>query len=161
MSYTKKDIINKAFTEIGLANYVFDLQPEQLQDALESLDLMMADWSGNGINIGYPLSSSSGSTGLNTELTVPDTALRAIYTNLAKEIAPHYGKVLSEDTKAVASRSYKSLSRKSVTMGKMQLDKLPKGAGNKAWRYFDRNEFINKDSSAIKIVTGGNTNLGE
>ena len=30
MAYTKRDIVEQAFEEIGLASYVFDLQPQQL-----------------------------------------------------------------------------------------------------------------------------------
>jgi hypothetical protein len=54
MGYTKRQFISAAFEEIGLASYVFDLQPEQLQSALRRLDAMMADWNAKGIRLGYP-----------------------------------------------------------------------------------------------------------
>ena len=161
MSYSKKDIINLAFEEIGLAGYIFDLQPEQLQSALSRLDLMMADWSGKGINIGYPISSSRDSNSINEEIIVPDTALEAIYTNLAKKIAPQYGKTLSAESKSSANRSYKNLVRENTTINTMQLDNLPQGAGNKSHRYLNRDQFINKDPSVLKIADDGNLNLGE
>ena len=34
MGYSKRQFVAAAFEEIGLASYVFDLQPEQLQSAL-------------------------------------------------------------------------------------------------------------------------------
>ena len=55
MAYTKRDIVNQAFGEIGMADYVFDLQPQQLDSALRQLDMMMATWNGKGIRIGYPI----------------------------------------------------------------------------------------------------------
>lgn len=155
MSYTKKDIINLAFEEIGLAGYIFDLQAEQLQSALSRLDLMMAEWSSEGINIGYTLSSN-----INDEVNTPDTSIKAMYSNLAKIIAPLYGKTLSDDTKNNANKSYKNLVRKSITINSMQLNNLPKGAGNKA-RYLNQNQFINQDPSVLKIADDGNLNLGE
>ena len=57
MSWTKRQFINAALEEIGLASYVFDIQPEELESALRRLDAMMADWNAKGIRIGYPLSS--------------------------------------------------------------------------------------------------------
>jgi hypothetical protein len=44
MGYKKRQFISAAFEEIGLASYVFDLQPEQLESALRRLDAMIADF---------------------------------------------------------------------------------------------------------------------
>ena len=44
MSYTKRQIINQAMTEIGLGSYSLDAQPEDLQDALFKLNAMLAEW---------------------------------------------------------------------------------------------------------------------
>ena len=55
MGWTKRQFIEQAFEEIGLAAYVFDLTPEQLQSALRRLDAMMAGWNTNGIRIGWPM----------------------------------------------------------------------------------------------------------
>jgi len=51
MAYTKRDIVNRAFEEIGLAAYVYDLAPQQLEGALQRLDAMMATWNGKGIRL--------------------------------------------------------------------------------------------------------------
>ena len=42
MGWTKQQLVEQAFEEIGMANYVFDLQVEQLQSAMYQLDAMMA-----------------------------------------------------------------------------------------------------------------------
>ena len=51
MGYTKRQIIEAACEEIGLANYAFDMQPEQLQAMMRRLDAMMAEWNAKGIRL--------------------------------------------------------------------------------------------------------------
>ena len=75
MAYTKRDIVEQAFEEIGLASYVFDLQPQQLESALRRLDAMMATWNAKGIRLGYPLPSSPADSDLDQEVGVPDNAI--------------------------------------------------------------------------------------
>ena len=58
MAYTKRQFVEAALTEIGLASYVFDLQPEQLEYARRRLDAMMADLNGKGLRLSYPIPSS-------------------------------------------------------------------------------------------------------
>lgn len=55
MGWTKRQFVTQAFEEIGLASYVFDLTPEQLDSALRRLDTMIASWNALGIRLGYPL----------------------------------------------------------------------------------------------------------
>jgi len=136
MAYTKRDIVNQAFEEIGLASYVFDLQPQQLEGALRRLDAMMATWNGKGIRLGYPLPSSPADSDLDQATGVPDSALEAMVLNLAVRIAPGFGKAVSPDTKASAKNAYNQIIAQSAKPVEMQLDNMaiPAGAGNKHWR---------------------------
>jgi hypothetical protein len=60
MSYTKRQFVDAAFEEIGLASYVFDLTTEELLPRLvRRLDAMMAQWNAKGIRLGYPLPTSA------------------------------------------------------------------------------------------------------
>lgn len=133
MGYTKREIIDQAFEEIGLASYTFDLQPEQLESALRRLDGMMAVWNGKGIRLGYPLPSSPSESDLADDVNVPDRAIEAMVTNLAIRLAPSLGKSLSPDTKLVARQSYAQLVSKSSSPIEMQIDasSVPAGAGGK------------------------------
>jgi hypothetical protein len=88
MSYKKRQFISAAFEEIGLASYVFDLQPEQLQSALRRLDAMMADWNAKGIRLGYPLPSSPQDSDLDEDTLVPDSAYEAIICSLGHQAGP-------------------------------------------------------------------------
>lgn len=142
MGYSKRQFVNAAFEEIGLASYVFDLQPEQLQSALRRLDAMMADWNGKGIRLGYPIPGSPQYSDLDEPSEVPDSANEAIITNLAIRIAPGYGKVVMPETKAVAKDSYNTLLQRATAPYPQQLPStMPSGAGNKPWRVYD-NPFI-------------------
>jgi hypothetical protein len=142
MGYSKRQFVAAAFEEIGLASYVFDLQPEQLQSAMRRIDAMMADWNGKGIRLGYPLPGSPQDSDLDEPTLVPDSANQAIITNLAIRIAPGYGKVLMPETKAVAKDSYNTLLQRATAPIPQQLPStMPAGAGNKPWRVYD-NPFI-------------------
>jgi len=135
MGYSKRQFITEAFEEIGLASYVFDLQPEQLQSALRRLDAMMAEWNGKGVRLGYPLPGSPQDSDLDEPSQVPDSANQAIVTNLAIRIAPSYGKAVMMETKVAAKESYNTvLSRLSVPMEQQLPGSMPAGAGNKPWR---------------------------
>jgi hypothetical protein len=142
MGYSKRQFVYAALEEIGLASYVFDLQPEQLQSALRRLDAMMGDWNGLGIRLGYPLPGSPQDSDLDEPSLVPDNANEAIITNLAIRLAPSYGKTVSPDTKVVGKNAYNVLLSRAALPFEQQLPStMPAGAGNKPWRVYD-NPFI-------------------
>ena len=150
MGYTKREIIDLAFQEIGLAAYVFDLQPQQIEGALRRLDTMMATWNGKGIRLGYPLPSSPGNSDPDQDCDVPDDAFEAMGLNLAVRIAPGYGKTVSPDTKSVAKTAYNQLMAQSAKPIEMQLDRfsIPAGAGNKTWRE-SRDPFLLQEADPL------------
>lgn len=134
MSWTKRQFVEAAFEEIGLAAYVYDLQPEQMNGALRRLDTLMATWNAKGIRLGYPLPSTAGSSDLDQFTDVPDSANEAIILNLAIRLAPAFGKSVSMDTKMAAKQAYKGLASIAAFPQERQFPKsLPRGAGNKPW----------------------------
>lgn len=142
MGYSKRQFVTAALEEIGLASYVFDLQPEQLESALRRLDAMLAEWNGKGIRLGYPLPGSPQDSDLDEPSNVPDSANEAIITNLAIRIAPSYGKQLMTETKTTAKNSYNTLLQRATMPMEQQLPgTMPLGAGNKPWRTYD-NPFV-------------------
>lgn len=142
MGYTKRQFVSAAFEEIGLASYVFDLQPEQLQSALRRLDAMMADWNAKGIRLGYPLPSSPQDSDLDEETFVPDSAYEAIICSLGIRLAPSYGKQVMIETKTTAKQGYDILLQRATFPLEQQLPStMPAGAGNKPWRVYD-NPFV-------------------
>ena len=150
MSWTKRQFIEQAFEELGLASYVFDLTPEQLESARRRLDAMMAGWNANGIRIGYPIPSSPDDGDIDDDSGVPDFANEAIYTNLAARLAPTLGKVLAPETKQFADMSYNSLMNQTVMPipeYKMPIT-MPRGSGTKPWRNFN-NPFVYKENEPV------------
>jgi len=144
MAWTKREFIEAAFDELTLADYVFDLSPEDLQSVLKKLDAMMATWNGLGIRIGYPLPSSPSTSDIDASTNVPDSANEAIYTNLAMRVGPSFGKVVSNETKVTAKQGFNLLLSRSAQPPQMQLPgTLPAGAGN-IWGRVMWSPFVNK-----------------
>jgi hypothetical protein len=134
MGYSKRQFVEASLEEIGLASYVFDLSPQQVESAVRRLDAQMASWNALGIRVGYPLPGSPQDTGLDDETNVPDAAYEAIITNLGIKLAPSYGKTVSPDTKATAKRTYDTLLSRAAMPMEMQLPaSMPRGAGAKAY----------------------------
>ena len=156
MAYTKRDIVEQAFEEIGLASYVFDMQPQQLDSALRRLDAMMATWNAKGIRLGYPLPSSPADSDLDQDTGVPDNAIEAMILNLAVRVAPGFGKTVSPDTKGNAKRAYNELLANSAMPLEMQLgnETIPSGAGNKGWRYYN-NPFLRAPQDPLQVGSDG------
>ncbi|MFN6251735.1 MAG: packaged DNA stabilization gp4 family protein [Acetobacteraceae bacterium] len=138
MSYTKRQFVEEAFAELGMASYTFDLSPQQLDACLRRLDTMMATWNARGIRLGYPLPSNPQDSDLDTDTQVPDSANEAIITNLAIRLAPQYGKTVSLDTRTTAKQAYDTLLARAAFPIEQQFPRtLPMGAGQKPWRYDD------------------------
>lgn len=154
MGWTKRQFVTQAFEEIGLAAYVFDLTPEQLQSALRRLDAMMAGWNALGIRLGYPIPSNPNGSDLDEDSGVPDSANEAIYTNLALKIAPGFGKTPSTDTKAAAKAGYDLLLSRAAMPAEQQLPgSMPSGAGNK--QYGPDRPFVNRPVDPIAAGPDG------
>ena len=157
MGWTKRDFIAQAYEEIGLAQSVFDLSPEQLQSALRKLDAMMATWNARGLRLGYPLPSSPGDSELTTDTEVPDRANEAIYTNLAIRLASAVGRPVSDDLKRTAKQAYDALVyvKASDTPARQMPSGMPAGAGHKR---VDQ-PFLDPPEDAIDVGADGELDL--
>ena len=131
MSYTKRQFIEEAYGELGMASYVFDLEPETIHRALRRLDAMMAEWNGRGIRLGYPLPDSPDDSDLDELAQVPDRANQAVILNLAVRLAPGHGKTPSPQTLAAAKGALDGLMARAAIPSEVQITGLPRGAGAK------------------------------
>lgn len=131
MPQTKQFFIEKAFNEIGLAAYVFDLQPEDWASALSTANGMIGEWMGNGILIGdWPIPDTPDDDTINTVVSVPFTNWRAIWTNLGIALAPNVGKSPEGPTIALARLSYRMLLNKRLVIPEMKRPStMPIGQG--------------------------------
>ena len=155
MGYSKRQFIEAAFAEIGMAGYVFDLQPQDFEQALRRLDAMMAEWNAKGIRLGYPLPSSPQFSDINAESEVPDSANEAIFTNLGMRLAAGYGKAVMPQTMMVAKQAYNTLLARATFPVQQQLPgTMPAGAGTKPWRVYD-NPFIRPPVDPVQVGPDG------
>lgn len=155
MSWTKRQYVEQAFSEIGLATYVFDLEPEQLQTALRQLDSMMGAWNAKGIRLGWPMPSSPQGSDLDEETSMPDSANEAIYLGLALRIAPGFGKTVAQQTAFFAKQAYDQLlSLASMPLERQLPQTMPAGAGNKPWRNND-SPFVNPPVDPLQVGPDG------
>lgn len=124
---TKRDLIASALGELGLADYIFDATPEELQDALKRLNGLAAQWDGIGIRVGYNFGSD-----IDAEAGIPDTNEECFYTNLAIRMAPTFGKAVSADTKVAAKVALNAMmvSRRSLPECPFP-GTMPIGTGNR------------------------------
>lgn len=155
MGWTKRQFVEQAFSEIGLAGYVFDLQPEQLQTVLRQLDSMMATWNGKGIKVGYPLSTTPGGSDLDEETSVSMENNEAIYLNLAIRIASSFGKTPSPETKSSAKMAFDAIALIAAIPAEQQFPgTTPAGAGNKPWRRYDDSFLRRPDTHPLDTQEG-------
>lgn len=151
MSYTKGELVQHALDEIGIANYAFDLTTDQLDRALARLDAMMGEWGGRRIRLGYPIAANPKVIEANTQSNVPDWAVEAVITNLAIRLAPSFGKSVSPDTRATATRGMNTLLARAARPSPARLGPMIAGAGNKSASPFipadDDNKVTNPEES--------------
>jgi len=137
LSWTKKQFIEAALNEIGIASSSFDIQPDEYEAGLRRLDALMGDWNARGIRIGYPLSATQSGSNLEDQTSVPDSAYEAIIANLGMKLASSYGREVPREVKVSAKRGYLTLASRAGVFNpatRQIPDNMPLGAGNRPHR---------------------------
>lgn len=136
MSWTKGELVDEAFSCLALNGFIYNLDPEMRQMGVRRLDAMMAGWDVKGIRLGYPISSSADGSNVDQDSNLPDYSIEAVFTNLCKRLAEAFGKTLTAETLARAKDGYDMLLGRAAMPPEVQYPgTLPRGAGNKPWRY--------------------------
>lgn len=141
MSWTKGAIVRKAFAELALAGYVYDLDPEEIADALDSLDLLMAEWHSQGLRIAYNMGGGPDASDETDESGLPLVAVSAVYLALAVRISSGKGKALTAATMRAAKASWDALVSRQASNDVTEQQfpsNVPRGAGSKPWRTVNR-----------------------
>lgn len=127
MSKTKGDLVREALTEIGIAEYEFDISPEEIGQGVSRLNSMMSLWDLRGVKLGFNFTGGPGEAS-----GIPTTAEEAVVTNLSLRLAPTYGRQVPPEVKKAASVSMRSLYNVAARPIEMQFGhNLPVGAGYK------------------------------
>jgi hypothetical protein len=130
MQITKRVLIEDAFDDCSL--WDGQLQPEHIQKALRQLDQMVARWNSQGVRLRYDFYTNYQNSSLDDVLNVPDEALEALRMQLAKRIAPSFGKQLDRSYRVDADKAYNDLRLKRSKPGVLQLPStMPRGSGHK------------------------------
>ena len=148
MSKTKGDIALLALRRAGIASSATLTQPEpaSVGDALEDLELMMAQWLVDGIDIGY----------LPTDPPQPDDesglemwAVEPVALKLAEKVLIDNLRPVPDALASQIQRGYELIcSQVAVIPSLARRNDMPVGAGNKPW-FSGRDRFyIEEDSSA-------------
>lgn len=109
MGYSKRQFVEAAYNAIGIASNTFDLQPQEYQDGVRTLDSMMAAWNADNIYVSYPLPNSPQFSDVDQVTEVPDAANEAIIYNLALRLAGIHGKQVDPITLGLAKRAKDAL----------------------------------------------------
>lgn len=133
MSWTKRQLIAEAFSELGLQGYEFDISPEEQLTALRRLDSMMATWEEDGIRLGYMLPATPQEADPDNDSGIPDTAAETVYLQLAIRIGPSFGKQLNAITRKTATEGYARLLRRASVIPQMSRARVQAGAGNRRY----------------------------
>lgn len=132
MALTKKFFCDKALAEIGLQSYVYDMDPQDYDNTLSTLNAIIAEWEGVGIQIGdWPQPADpSDMNDLGTIVAPPQSNQRVIWCSLAVAIAPNFGVSPEGPTIAYAKDAYEKLLVRRVEIPQMQRPStMPIGTG--------------------------------
>ena len=157
MPYTKRQFITGALSELGLGDYVFDVQPEELESHMRRLDAMISEWYAKGVSLSYPIPTNPQDGNLDDLTGVPDSANEAVLTGLAIRLAPAYGKALPRETKVIAKQGFETLLRLSGVTSPIEKQfpsSLPVGAGNKPYQS-NRDNYFQTPTDPVDASSAG------
>jgi len=127
----KRDIIELAFADCGLAGYEFDRTPEEQSLALRQLNALMMEtpWDGLGYDQpAYGVGQAEGGSG------IPDFAINAVAQYLAIRIAPSIGVTLPAEHAKTAARSLMALQSQIATIPTVEFPgNTVRGSGHRSW----------------------------
>ena len=128
---TRRFLIHKAYESLGIAQYNFDITPEEMGAAREELDWMMAEWESK-VSLGYFMPANPDDSDVDDETNLPDGVIRAVWCNLALALAPGLGKTPSPLLMVSAKNGKDSVFAQFAVIPQKQYSaNLPVGSGNK------------------------------
>lgn len=109
MAWSKREIIQRAFSDIGYGLEGFDIPPAKMEDALRILDTLVAEW--NVTPMGYPLHDNPADSDLDEDSGIPLSFVNGVVAGLAVRLAPTIGKEASLSIQRAASQGKAAITR--------------------------------------------------
>ncbi|MGS7388642.1 packaged DNA stabilization gp4 family protein [Klebsiella pneumoniae] len=145
---TKGDLVRAALRKLGVASdaTLTDVEPQSIQDAVDDLEAMMAEWyqDGKGIITGYVFADPDNPPAEGDAHGMQASSVSAVFHNLACRIAPDYA--LEATAKIVATARYgKEILYKQTALDRAKRapypSRMPIGSGNNlanlnGWHFF-------------------------
>lgn len=132
---TALKVISTAFSLIKVKTAGVDLDDNEIETGIETLNDMMTEQAADGLMLGYSVIEDK-----NDIVTVPDWSLRAVKTNLAILLAAEFEGQVTPELVSSATQSFTAIKNRSVEIGNVAFpDTLPVGAGNRVGA--DQNQF--------------------
>jgi len=152
MSWTKLQLITQTLNKLGMSDYLFNAQPQDLNSLAQQQETMIMTWESEGISIGWNIASNPDNVDLSAESGLQLIANAAVYLNLAVIVAPDFGKAVPIEVKAAAKQAYNALVMKAAWPSQMQGNNMiPAGAGYK----YPFQNFLQVNQSPLSISDGG------
>ena len=107
--YTKGDVANQAFEELRISGLTVDPTPEDMSLAVRRLDAIVNGWKNYNICLGYNESADPIGIDPGQEAGTSDNDFYALVLNLAKSLAPAFGKTPAAETLVQAKIAYEGL----------------------------------------------------
>ena len=148
---TAAQVVKAALNRILVRAADAPLEADEYQDAVFAMNNYMLALDADGVSLGYTVVSDLGD-----DVTIPPGALRGLIANLAIEMAPDFGGVVS-DALAVAAREGEKVMRK-VTAVKVGPSSYPgtlqRGSGNYCDGWVDDRFYTEPEDVILAETTG-------
>jgi hypothetical protein len=138
----------QAFNELGLTPYVFQLQAEDIQTALNLLEFRIAQFDAQGIFLNWPFSDDPNNVDGDEDVQLPPYALIGVVSQLAIDLAPAFGKTVNPATLIKAKSGFETMISIGAIPDNVAENRMaPLGSGNKPWRMW--RTFVNPKPSRV------------
>jgi hypothetical protein len=156
MSKTKVELVNRAYKQLRISGLTTQPQPEEIQDALETLEDMMQEFKSRNICSSYVFEQAPLP---NTDSRLEAQYNQAVETNLAVRLVDMYGLEIPRTLNTQAIQSLSNWSARSARVNPVNPpNTMPRGSGNtfrfSNWRRFNRTDNdapISCDTFQIKL----------
>ncbi len=151
MQITANQAVKAALNELIVAGSDAPIEPDEGQDAVLYMNLMMAEFAADGITLGY--------TDVNTladTITIPDGALMPMIKNLAVYLAAQFGSQIPPDLAVLARVGKNTMRNLAVKLIPSRFpDTLPIGSGNEHSTYNNDYHFYPDQQAQILTEQSG------
>ena len=142
--------VEMALQELLVRGVEAPLQADESQDAVLYMNLMMAEFAADGINLGYTEVSDLGD-----DITIPDGALMPMIKNLAIYLAAQFGVSIPVDLAILAKTGKNTMRNIAVKVIPSQFpNSLPLGSGNEDETFTDSHFYPDQQGQILTEQSG-------